>query len=88
VLTGPVDERDREDLLGVLTLRFGPIGAETRARVAALTDPGAIDHLILAAANAARWEHFLEELKRPGFRVVGPHFDPLRDAVGSKGRSE
>ncbi|MCY0863852.1 MAG: hypothetical protein OWQ57_02765 [Sulfobacillus sp.] len=72
-----VTEQDREDLLTLLRMRFGAVDPEMESLIRAITDATQIDHLILVAANAARPEHVWQEVKQPGFRVVGQHFNPL-----------
>lgn len=69
---------DREDLLAVLTLRFGGVPETVRARIAACVHQPTLERWILVAANAPRWETFLNELgARPdAFKIVGPLYDP------------
>ena len=76
-----VTNQDREDLITVLGLRFGPMPPDVAAGVRRVHDPAEMDHLILAAANAATLAAFRQELRRPGGRLVGGRFAPLRDAA-------
>lgn len=73
--------QDREDLIAVLQMRFGNISGEIIEEIYNLTDIHILQRLILAAANSANWNVFLEEFHagRESFRVVGESFNPLRD---------
>ena len=53
---------DREDLLMVLALRFGPVPESVQARIVACDDAAALERWILVAANAPDWAHFLKDL--------------------------
>ena len=75
----PATDSDHEDLLQVLTLRFGEVPNDVRALIAIVQDGDRMDHLILAAANAPGWEEFLQDLSQPAFRMVGTDYDPLRE---------
>ncbi|MDA8199057.1 MAG: hypothetical protein M0Z54_06460 [Thermaerobacter sp.] len=75
-----VTNQDREDLITVLGLRFGQMPPDVAAGVRQVHHPAEMDHLVLAAANAATLAAFRQELGRPGIRLVGGRFDPLREA--------
>lgn len=66
-------EEDREDLLQVLIMRFGPLPSEVVEAVRRVTDFEAIDHLILVAANAHSLIEVLEALATPGGLPAAPH---------------
>ncbi len=70
---------DRQDLLAVLSLRFGTIPAEVQERIATCTELAALERWILVAANVPTWRAFLEEFQvgSRAFKLVGPRFDPL-----------
>lgn len=72
-----VTSEDVEDLLAVLTMRFGEVPPPVKEAIFKIQDANQIDHLILAAANAADWNEFAKELNYPVFRLTGPGFDPL-----------
>jgi hypothetical protein len=75
----PITEKDREDLLTLLNMRFGSISDEVLQRIRDIEDVSQIDHLILVAANAVTWTDFIQEAREPGFRIVGQGFDPLSE---------
>jgi hypothetical protein len=72
---------DREDLIAVLQMRFGPIPGSIIQRIYQLDDMNTLQRLILTAANAADWQVFMEELNAgsDSFKLVGEEFNPLRD---------
>jgi hypothetical protein len=72
-------EVDREDLLGVLALRFGQVPPETEETIRGLMDGPQIERLILVAANVPNLTRFTEELfeGKQAFRMVGDGFNPL-----------
>ncbi|WP_042455073.1 hypothetical protein [Neobacillus dielmonensis] len=74
---------DREDLIAVLQMRFGRMAAEVIEHIYGIGDYHTLQRLILAAANAASWEIFEEELQASNhsFRLIGEEFNPLRDQV-------
>ncbi|WP_251552204.1 hypothetical protein [Neobacillus muris] len=74
---------DREDLIAVLQMRFGCITADIIERIYEISEFHTLQRLILAAANAANWEVFLEELQagNHSFRLIGEDFNPLKDQV-------
>lgn len=75
-------ETDKEDVLAVLTLRFGEVPAEVAQTIAQLTDASKVERLVLVAANVPKFSKFLEELGEgaEAFRLVGEGFNPLGDA--------
>ncbi|HEX6800213.1 MAG TPA: hypothetical protein VF116_21045 [Ktedonobacterales bacterium] len=70
---------DREDLLAILTMRFGIVPDAVCERIAACHDLETLERLVLVAANVPTWEVFLAELDGQGddFKVVGARYDPL-----------
>ena len=71
-------QTDRDDLLAVLTLRFGGVPEAVQQRIAACDHQPTLERWILVAANVPRWETFLRELGAgpEAFKVVGPLYDP------------
>ena len=76
---------DREDLLAILTMRFGAVPASVREQIEACRDLETLERLVLVAANVPAWEVFLAELDGQGddFKVVGARFDPLSASPSS-----
>ncbi|MCL6597385.1 MAG: hypothetical protein K6T81_01440 [Alicyclobacillus macrosporangiidus] len=72
-------ETDKKDLLGLLTMRFGPVPDDVREKIEAMTDGNAVERLILVAANVPAWETFMAELKesKTAFRIVGSQYQPF-----------
>jgi hypothetical protein len=72
-------ETDKEDLLNLLAMRFGPVPGDVRAQIEAMTDGNAVERLILVAANVPAWETFVAELKESqrAFRIVGSQYQPF-----------
>nr|NNM90585.1 hypothetical protein [Bacilli bacterium] len=70
---------DREDLLAIITMRFGAITKELRALLLAMEEPPQVERLILVAANAPSPDILLDEIKQgdTAFRITGSRFDPL-----------
>ncbi|MCL6564111.1 MAG: hypothetical protein K6U87_13995 [Firmicutes bacterium] len=66
-------DEDRQDLLQVLTMRFGTLPPEVAEAVRRVTDFEAVDHLILVAANAPSLDEVLEALATPGGLPLAPH---------------
>lgn len=73
---------DRDDLLAVLTLRFGPAPEAVQARIAACASAETLERWILAAANVPDWATFLSELDggQGDFKLVGARYEPIRAA--------
>lgn len=70
---------DREDVLAVLTLRFGSVPEPVHARIAACDDPAMLERWILVAANVPTWAAFLSDLDAGpnAFKMVGPAYEPI-----------
>ncbi|QHS21447.1 hypothetical protein GWK91_00055 [Virgibacillus sp. MSP4-1] len=75
--------QDREDLIQVLTMRFGEIASGVIEEIYKINDLNTIERLILVAANAPSLKIFLEELEagEGSFRMVGERFNPLDDEM-------
>jgi hypothetical protein len=80
---------DREDLITVLQMRFGSLPEEMIHQIYEIGDYHILQRLILAAANAANWDVFLEEFKagEDSFRLLGEDFNPLGDFLKGRGGS-
>lgn len=76
---------DREDLIGILRMRYGSISGELIEKIYNINDNNTIERLILVAANAPTFEIFIEELKEGdgAFKITGERFNP-----NSKGDGE
>ena len=74
---------DREDLITVLQIRFGSVSAEIIEKIYQINDMNTLQRLILAAANAADWPVFLNELaaSNESFRLLGEDFNPLKSRL-------
>ncbi|MCL6593991.1 MAG: hypothetical protein K6T31_08450 [Alicyclobacillus sp.] len=72
-------ETDREDLIGLLELRFSPVSDEVRTKIEAIRDENALERLIVIAANVPKFETFLAELaeSKTAFRIVGSQYQPF-----------
>lgn len=70
---------DREDLIAVLRMRFDDVPAEIIEQIYEIDDYHILQRLILAAANAASWKVFLEEMQsgKDSFRILGEGFNPI-----------
>ena len=70
---------DREDLLAIITMRFGAITKELQTLLFAIEKPTQVERLILVAANAPTLDILLDEIKQgdTAFRMTGSRFDPL-----------
>jgi hypothetical protein len=77
---------DREDLIAVLRMRFGQISGEIIEKIYDINDMNSLQRLIIAAANASKWEVFRAELYsgEDSFKLLGEEFNPLEDTL--KGR--
>jgi hypothetical protein len=77
---------DREDLLTVLALRFGPVPESVHARIAACDDAAALARWILVAANAPDWASFLNDLDTGprAFRLLDARYESHSAGSGSK----
>lgn len=69
---------DREDLLAVLTLRFGSVPASVQARIAACDTGETLERWILVAANVPDWVSFLNDFNAGpnAFKMVGASYEP------------
>lgn len=76
---------DREDLLAVLTLRFGAVPEPVQARIATCDDATTLERLILVAANVPDWDAFLCDLSAgpQAFRLVGASYEPNASESGA-----
>jgi len=74
-------EEDREDLIGLLKMRFGSLEPEVIEAIYQLDDFETIERLILVGANAPDFKTFLEELEegKGTFKIVGERFNPLEN---------
>lgn len=74
---------DREDLLAVLSMRFGAVPVDIQTHIAATTEMDTLERLILVAANVPDWKSFVEELDAGSraFRLVGQRYDPLSSST-------
>ncbi|WP_164669517.1 hypothetical protein [Virgibacillus doumboii] len=72
-------EQDREDLIGLLKMRFGSVSPGVIEAIYQQDDFDTIERLILVAANVPDFKTFLEELEegKGTFRMVGERFNPL-----------
>ncbi|RYG72602.1 hypothetical protein EU245_09735 [Lentibacillus lipolyticus] len=78
-------EEDREDLIGLLKMRFGKLEPQVIEEIYQLSDYETIERLILVGANAPDFKTFLEELEAGTgtFRIVGERFNPLESISGN-----
>lgn len=69
---------DREDLLAVLSLRFGSVPESVHARITACDNAATLERWILVAANVPDWASFLSDLDAgpQAFKVVGAGYEP------------
>ncbi len=81
-------QSDREDLLALLEMRFGPVPDSVREQIGRNEDLNDLQRLIIAACNAAEWDIFVEELKagQGSFKLTGERFNPVANSIG-KGAS-
>ncbi|HEU5348957.1 MAG TPA: hypothetical protein VFU63_10145 [Ktedonobacterales bacterium] len=72
-------ETDRQDVLAIVTMRFGPVPPEVREQIEACSDLDTLERLVLVAANVPSWQVFLDELAAGSadFKLVGARFEPL-----------
>ncbi|MEH7376304.1 hypothetical protein [Neobacillus drentensis] len=85
--TDPLLVNDREDLIAVLRMRFGEISGEIIQKIYEIDDMNTLQRLIIAAANAASWNVFLEEFQsgENAFKILGEEFNPLREILKGRG---
>jgi len=76
-----ISKTEKEDLLGLLHMRFGHISHEIHEKIFAIDDLDVLDRLFLIAVNSANWEVFEAELNegKDSFKMVGDGFDPLAE---------
>lgn len=76
--------QDREDLLALLEMRFGPVPSWVHARIGRITALDRLQRLIIAACNAADWRIFIEELEagEESFKLTGERFNPMAGEAG------
>lgn len=70
---------DKEDLLAILTMRFGTVTEDVREEIERIDKLDVLERLILVAANVPTWETFVKELKegKDSFKLIGQMYDPL-----------
>lgn len=80
--------QDREDLIALLRMRFGAPPPQVIEAIYEIDQLDILERLILAAANAPRFEIFLEELQAgdQAFKLVGERFNPI-EHLSAKGDS-
>ncbi|MEY2193286.1 hypothetical protein AB7942_11145 [Neobacillus sp. BF23-41] len=85
--TDPLLVNDREDLIAVLRMRFGEISGEIIQKIYEIDDMNTLQRLIIAAANAASWNVFLEEFQsgENSFKILGEEFNPLGEILKGRG---
>lgn len=83
-------QADRDDLLEVLSLRFGAVPETMRARIAVCNNPETLERLILVAANVPDWNTFLNDFDAGpnAFKMVGASYEPNITESGSRGASQ
>lgn len=71
--------QDREDLLGLLKMRFGSIPTGVVEAIYQINSLDDLERLILVAANAPTFKIFFEELEegQGSFRIMGERFNPI-----------
>ena len=70
---------DKEDLLGLLSLRFGSIPETAIQSIEQTSDLNTIERLIVVAANVPDLNTFLAELDAgsTAFKIVGDVYNPI-----------
>ncbi|OZU89010.1 hypothetical protein CIL03_08310 [Virgibacillus indicus] len=76
-----VTTAEKEDLLGLVHMRFGHLPDEIHEKIMAIGDLDVLDRLFLIAVNAANWDVFVAELNEgtDSFKMTGDGFDPLAE---------
>ncbi|KYP79446.1 hypothetical protein [Ferroacidibacillus organovorans] len=71
---------DKDDLIGLLNLRFGTVPQEITGQIERITDANALERLVLVAANVPNWKTFIMELEgsESAFRIVGTQYQPFK----------
>lgn len=79
---------DREDLVGLLHMRFGDVPQTVYGEILQIDQPDTLQRLILVAANVPDWATFVEELHAgpDSFRLVGDHLNPLSKPSARRSR--
>jgi hypothetical protein len=82
-------QADREDLLAVLTIRFGAVPAPIRMRIDVCNNPETLERWILVAANVPDWVTFFNDLNADPntFKIVGDNYEPNYTESGAKSAS-
>lgn len=82
-----ISKAEKEDLLGLLHMRFGHVSHEVHEKIFAIDDLDVLDRLFLIAVNAANWDVFEAELNegKDSFKMVGDGFDPLAERRNNDG---
>ncbi|TQS76477.1 hypothetical protein DX933_01140 [Ornithinibacillus gellani] len=77
---------EKEDLLGLIHMRFGQVPASVREKIMAIDHLDVLDRLFLIAVNAANWDVFEAELNegKDSFKITGDGFDPLAEKRGNQ----
>jgi len=80
-------QADRDDLLEVLSLRFGVVPEAMRARIAVCNNPETLERWILVAANVPDWNTFLNDFDAGpnAFKMVGANYEPNLTESGASG---
>lgn len=76
-----ISKEEKEDLLGLLHMRFGQISDEVHQKIFSIKDLDVLDRLFLIAVNSANWDVFEAELNegKNSFKMVGDGFNPLAE---------
>lgn len=71
-------QADRDDLLAVLSLRFGTVPESIQARITVCNNSATLERWILVAANVPDWTAFLKDLDAGpnAFKMVGAGYEP------------
>ncbi|QHS22469.1 hypothetical protein GWK91_05665 [Virgibacillus sp. MSP4-1] len=71
--------QDREDLIALVTMRFGDLPPEVIQDIYKKNKLDDIERLFLVAGNAPDFKTFLEELQEGegSFKVLGERFNPI-----------
>lgn len=69
---------DRDDLLAVLTLRFGSVPDSVQSHIAACDNAATLERWILVAANVPDWVSFLNDFYAGpnAFKMIGASYEP------------
>lgn len=77
---------DKVDLVEFLKTRFGSVPETVQKKIEEIDDLNVTDKLFLAAATAADWEIFLNQLYagKDSFKIIGEEFDPVAKTQNHK----